>query len=339
MIITKPEVYDAYWKVAALRQEVFFKRLRNLPPPWSDDEILNIYKFCNVYRASDRVSQFLIKEVIYQESFSEEDTIFRIIFFKIFNKIETWQRLQQKIGQITLASFNFEVYSNLLQEINDSIPIYTNAYMSCANKAYGFSRKHQNHLMLLINMFKVDGIPCKIIKSKSLEDVFKLLKEYPLIGDFMAYQLATDLNYSNVINFSENSFTMAGPGAVRGIRKCFESTGGKSPDYLIRWTQENQEREFDRLGIKFQSLWGRHLHLIDCQSLFCEIDKYSRVAFPELKSNRKRIKARFTPNRYRIEYFYPPKWGINEAVRADLEKQLAGKPVIEPSILQLPLIF
>ena len=54
-----------------------------------------------------------------------------------------------------------------------------------------------------------------------MEEVFNILKSYPLIGDFMAYQLATDINYSNVTNFSEDSFTIAGPGAKRGIQKCF----------------------------------------------------------------------------------------------------------------------
>ena len=41
----------------------------------------------------------------------------------------------------------------------------------------------------------------------------------PLIGNFMAYQLAIDLNYSDVFNFDENDFTIAGPGALRGIKK------------------------------------------------------------------------------------------------------------------------
>jgi hypothetical protein len=81
---------------------------------------------------------------------------------------------------------------------------------------------------------------------------------------------------------------------------------------VIQWMTDNQEREFARLGIEFPDLWGRRLHAIDCQGLFCETDKYSRVRFPDLKSNRKRIKARHNPNPQPISYFYPPKWKINE---------------------------
>ncbi len=78
-------------------------------------------------------------------------------------------------------------------------------------------------------------------------------------------------------------------------------------DFMI----ENQDKEFERLGIKFKSLWGRKMHEIDCQGMFCELDKYSRVRFPELKSNRVKIKAQYKPGKVEIKYFYPPKWGIS----------------------------
>jgi hypothetical protein len=57
-------VFDTYWRFAAERQEIFFRRLAGAPPPWTADSILRRFKFTNAYRASDRVSQYLIKRVI-----------------------------------------------------------------------------------------------------------------------------------------------------------------------------------------------------------------------------------------------------------------------------------
>ncbi len=74
---------------------------------------------------------------------------------------------------------------------------------------------------------------------------------------------------------------------------------------------EHQEDEFKRLGFNFNGLWGRPLHAIDCQGLFCELDKYCREAAPELMSVRKRIKARFQPATEPVQFFFPPKWRIN----------------------------
>ena len=79
---------------------------------------------------------------------------------------------------------------------------------------------------------------------------------------------------------------------------------------------ERQEEELARLGLPFGGLWGRPLHAIDCQGLFCETDKYCREAAPELASARKRIKARFTPTPEPVPLFFPPKWGINDALPA-----------------------
>lgn len=319
-------IFDTYWRFAAMRQEVFFNKLKNVRPPWTSDPILNTYKFCNAYRVSDRVSQYLIKNVIYDENKSqnEEEVLFRILLFKIFNKIETWEYLESKIGDyITLSNFDLEGYSNILQEaMNIGYVIYTSAYMSCASKEFGYDKKHQNHLALIDKMVVKDRVINPIVKAKSLEEIFHILESYPLLGKFMAYQLATDINYSEVINFDDNSFTIAGPGAERGINKCFIDTKGKSYADVIYWMTENQENEFQRLGLNFKSLWGRPLQAIDCQNLFCETDKYCRAAFPDLKSNRKKIKAKFTATPQPIDYFYPPKWCINDQVQETLAQRL-----------------
>ncbi|AFW97113.1 MULTISPECIES: nucleotide kinase domain-containing protein [Nostocales] len=331
----RQEIFDTYWRFAAMRQEVFFNKLKNVPPPWTSDPILNTYKFCNAYRVSDRVSQYLIKNVIYDENRSknEEEVLFRILLFKIFNKIETWEYLENKIGDyITVSKFDLEAYSTMLQEAMDlGYVIYTSAYMSCASKEFGYDKKHQNHLALIDKMVVQDRVINFIVKAKSLEEIFHIIESYPLLGKFMAYQLATDINYSEVINFDENSFTIAGPGAERGIDKCFIDTKGKSYADVIYWMTENQENEFQRLGLSFQSLWGRPLQAIDCQNLFCETDKYCRAAFPDLKSNRKKIKAKFTATPQPIDYFYPPKWFINDKVQETLAQRL---PTVEIPNLQ-----
>src|SRR6266498_782894 len=60
------DVYDSYWRFAAERQRIFFRRFLGASQPWTEDSVLATYKFTNAYRASDRVSQFLISQVIYR---------------------------------------------------------------------------------------------------------------------------------------------------------------------------------------------------------------------------------------------------------------------------------
>ena len=319
LLPAKPTIgYEYYWKFAVERQKVFFNRFNNAPSPWTKDPVLSVYKFTNAYRALDRVSQYLIKEVIYKGSKMPEEVLFRIILFKIFNKIETWELLKDKLGQISYKKYNFNLYDSVLSgAFNQGTRIYSAAYIMASGKAtFGFPRKHQNHLQLIESMMK-DNLARKISKLKKMSDLFDVLKSYSTIGDFLAYQYATDINYSELTDFSEMEFVVPGPGALSGIKKCFSNLGGLNEVEIIKYMADIQEEEFKRLGLEFKNLWGRKLQLIDCQNLFCETDKYLRVVEPELegKAKRARIKQKFKPLHNPINYWFPPKWDINDKMK------------------------
>lgn len=318
--MTKPTpsiVYDSYWYLAAERQNIFFKRLNDDLGPWTYDPILQRHKFTNAYRASDRVSQYLIKNVIYKGSQEPNEVFFRIILFKLFNKIETWEILSEKFTDISLESFNYRDYDAVLSgAMNEGKTIYSAAYiMASGAKVFGEGRKHQSHLKL-IQMMMDSHLPEKLYQSTSMEQAYKLLLDCPMIGSFLAYQFATDINYSDITDFSEMSYVMPGPGALNGIKKCFTSLGDYSTEDVIKMMADIQEKEFERLGINFKTLWGRQLQLIDCQNIFCETDKYARVKFPEVQgqTKRTRIKQIFQMKLDKLEPWYPPKWEINSRI-------------------------
>jgi hypothetical protein len=310
----KPTIaFDTYWKFAAERQSIFFKKVMGETQPWTLDPILRVYKFTNAYRAADRVSQYLIKNVIYSGNQSPEEVFFRIILFKIFNKIETWEFLLDNLGEIEWNKYSYRNYCQVIERLQKSgDAIFSAAYiMPTPSKRKG-ERKYKAFLKLLEKMVK-DNLPLRLIQLSRMQDGYELLKGYSGIGDFLAYQYITDINYSNITNFSEMEFVVPGPGARDGIHKCFIHLGGLTEVEVIRRMADIQEKEFKRLGIQFRTLWGRRLQLIDCQNLFCEISKYSRLAHPDLvgTNDRKRIKQRYKPKPDRINFFFPPKWGIN----------------------------
>ena len=159
----RQEIYDLYWYFACERQNIFVKKKSGEPSPWTSDSILQEYKFCNSYRVNDRVSQYLLKNVIYNgKHYSDEDMLFRIIIFKLFNKESTWELLMNNFNDITLKTFDVKKYSEVLEKaISNGVKIYNDAYISCATKAFGYDRKHDNHLALLNKMFKEDKIQKK----------------------------------------------------------------------------------------------------------------------------------------------------------------------------------
>ena len=300
--------------------KIFWNKYEGLGNPFTNDPILKTYKFTNVYRSCDRVSQYLIRNVIYNQEykFTDRDIIFRILFFKIFNKIETWEYLENRIGTIKLDTFILKDINRILLERKDYSPIFNNAYMMTGTHSLYNHLKYKHEKWLqMVNDEIVKGCKIeKILEAKSLESVYSILRDCSFIGDFLAYQYSIDFNYSPVLNFNEDSFVKAGIGSIRGIKKCFTSLDGNSYEDAIRYTLEN----FDSFQKKFAfntfvNLFGRNPTLIDIQNCFCETDKYLRAKRPELQVDNVRIKQKYKEKYELLDFFFPPKWGINSKIK------------------------
>lgn len=305
-------VFDSYWRFAAARQAVYTARLEGRGQPWTDDPILSRYRFTNCFRAADRVSQVLIADVIYRGSQEWEEVFFRTLLFKVFNKASTWALLEDALGAIRWDSYDYRSYDAVLSSaFARGERLYSAAYI-VPPPQLGEERKHRNHLRLL-EMMMVAGAPGRVLAAPTMRDAYEVLLAFPAIGPFLAYQYLIDLNYAAQMPFSEMDFVVPGPGAKDGIRKCFgRSADGIEAD-VIRYMADSQEEHFSRLGLSFGGLKGRRLQLIDCQNLFCEVDKYARVAHPEIAgiSGRSRIKQAYRKDAAPITAWFPPKWGLN----------------------------
>jgi len=331
-IVPNDNVLQYYFYFIQERMNIFWRKVDGgMHIEWSYDPIFRTFKFTNVYRASDRVSQYLIKDVIYKdiEKYSPKDVLLRIIVFKIFNKIETWEYLFANLDEdIKADTFNPHHISLLLSKRQASCPIFSNAYMMTgSHKDYDYlPTKHEKWLTMVKKEMVDGGALDDILKAKSMVDVYKRLLECSFLGDFLAYQYTIDFNYSPYLNFSEDSFVKAGIGAVRGIKKCFESYGNCYEDAIYYVRDHFQELQVRYGYSDFRPLPGHEPTLIDLQNCFCETDKYLRAKMPELKVGNVRIKQKYKESSQVIHFYFPPKWGVN----AD---KLCTKPNIQELIL------
>jgi hypothetical protein len=304
-------VFDTYWKFAAERQQVYEARLAGASGPWTKDQVLRNHRFTNCFRAADRVSQFLIRDVAYAGSQQSHELVFRVLLFKLFNKIETWELLTQTVGFPALERFDVDSYGEVLDEaFARGRRLYSAAYV-VPPPHFGADRKHRNHLRLLRHMMD-NGVTDRLTDAADMREAFDVLKSYPAMGDFLAFQFLIDINYTSALNFDEMDFVVAGPGARDGIRKCFGSMSKGREREIIEYMALSQGEHFERLGLDFGGLFGRPLQLIDCQNLFCEVDKYARVMHPNIAgySGRTRIKQKFRPISQSVSAWFPPKWRL-----------------------------
>lgn len=309
-----------YFYFMSERMGMFRRKCQGLKrEEWTKDPILHSYKFTNVYRATDRVSQYLIRNVIYRnlDQYSPEDVLLRILIFKIFNKPETWEYLSYKLSDpITVKTYNPNEIASLLTDYQRHHPIFNNAYMMAgSHMSYNdLPTKHDKWLTMVKREIIEKDLFKQILDADSLETVYNILSQCTFIGGFLAYQYAIDFNYSPYLKFSEDSFVKAGIGAVRGIKKCFYNYGQDYED-AIRYIYDNLytlEERYHEEG--FRPLQGHAPTLIDLQNCFCETDKYLRAKMPELKVGNVRIKQHYIINQGTIHYMFPPKWGVKETL-------------------------
>ena len=313
-IIPNDDVFRYYFYFIQERMNMFWRKCEG-SSVLTTDSILRRYKFTNVYRACDRVSQYLIRNVIYDNDdkrYSSADILLRILVFKIFNKPETWEYIRQTYGEISCSDFDVKYLSRLLSERQTHFAIFNNAYMMTgSHKRYNnLPTKHEKWLTMVKEEFLGEGIIDDVLHAKSLEEIYNILRKCSFLGSFLAYQYAIDFNYSPYINFDENSFVVAGIGAVRGIQKCFISHGNTYEDAILYTKQHFHELQAKYGFTDFKPLEYREPSLLDLQNCFCETDKYLRVKLPDLLVGNKRIKQIYRKTNQPIQYMFPSKWQI-----------------------------
>src|ERR1700730_14538882 len=86
----------------------------------------------NTYRVSDRVSQYLIREVQARSDRPQtpREVFFRTMLFKFFNRIETWEALEQRLGPLVWSKLDSAKLDQTLEELRcRGRKIYSAAYI------------------------------------------------------------------------------------------------------------------------------------------------------------------------------------------------------------------
>ena len=80
-----------YWQTE--RESIRYKKeAQLLPSPWTDDPILQEFKFCQVFREDDRTTRWF-RTHIREPMRNDEEVLMATIIFRWFNLIETGRTL------------------------------------------------------------------------------------------------------------------------------------------------------------------------------------------------------------------------------------------------------
>lgn len=304
------KVFLEFFQFVYKRHCIFEKRLAREEPPWTDDRFLAKYPFTNVFRVLDRNSQYILHDVIGEGPQTRDEMFFRVLLFRTFNKVGTWELLKAAFGTPTYAAFDVEAYEQVLSEADCAL--YSPAYIIPAPQI-GYASNLANHLRF-IDALMESGLPEELTRVEHLKDAHGRLLLWPSMGEFTAMQLLLDVNMIPGYNWSQDEWVALGPGSTACLDKMFGD--GIRPHALdaIRYIRDNQYTWFSWAGVDAQDIpalpgQARGLTIVDIEHALCECEKYTRGVFPELSGKRKMVgKHEFKPNENPVTADVPAHW-------------------------------
>lgn len=281
-----PENLEAFYRFLYARQEVWYNRfVAKLPQDqWTTDEILQKSRYTNVIRQLDRGTLWWFENV-YEDitrkhkkpNQRKHNLIWRTCIYRILNKVETFE----KVGLPSLKLFKSEHARNTWYDLignmieNGEKP-WTAAHITLQSN---LKSSRLDNLKEIVNRLvrTIDDLAENIMDCDKMEDAWKLVKGEYGFGPFISYEVVTDLSYCPWIEFDDNEWANAGPGAKPGIQLIFPQIKLQK-DMLgaMELLRDYQTQFFEKYNIPWSDVCGDYdiLSLRSIEHSLCEFRKF-----------------------------------------------------------------
>jgi hypothetical protein len=261
---------DLFWAFVAEREAIRRRKEAGEPKPWTDDPVLQRYRFCNVRREHDTTTVWIRRHWREPLDGDRPRLLQAMAVARFVNWVPTLEALTVLTGFPLEATWNPVRFVQVLDDLAATgAKVYTSAYMlrsDPGSKAQSLAR----------SLDAVWQARHELIDAQTLEDLWTRLQRFRGWGGFLAYEVVTDLRWTPWLATAPdiNTFAHAGPGAVRGLNRLTERALYTKP-----WKGQLLG-EMRRLWQARPPEWA-HLELRDIEHACCELDKLYRVRLGE----------------------------------------------------------
>lgn len=266
------------------RHDIYVRRSKGKPRPWTDDPILHEFKFTNVFRELDRGTLALrqMEEphvAAWDESRRTKSPRWSVAGLILWNTF--WYRMFNLDVHATELGFCEEpatLYSYLRDRYKRGLQIYTGAHMTNGGDAN--TPKHEAHIPVIDHVWREREELARVIyESKSIRAAFDELVLFRYCGPFIAYEMASDLRWSLIFEAIDcYDWANVGPGCRRGMIRL-----GMVPccgTMQLLWARA--AKELPLIVRRHHPLFKKDhpwppFELREIEHCLCEFDKYERV--------------------------------------------------------------
>jgi hypothetical protein len=269
---------DRFFEFMCKREQLRLRKEAGEPWPWSDDEILNTYKFTNVKREHDRTTRWMREHwTSPNDDRPAGEVIFNCALFRYFGTMEFaeaigWQESWNPIEIVRVAK----------DRAKRGERVFTGAYIIPTLGYRGPKCEAVATLILTPLWQSRDELGNVASRTRSWRITAEKMRCLPGFGGtgFMTKEVLQDVMQTPVLSgaIDRNTWCPAGPGARRGLGRLSGRNLGSqvAEEQLLGEMKQLFERAPGHLPT-----WMPQLELHDIQFQLCEFDKYERVRLGE----------------------------------------------------------
>lgn len=253
-----------YWVTE--REGVRLRREAGDPKPWTDDEVLLDYRFCNVRRMDDKVSRWLLDNWYgpWKDHYTIPPAAALARFINLPSSLE-------RITEHVFPDWRPDRIKATLRALRDEEegPVFNGAYMVRGNDGPDKVASVVDHYVQPLVTRPVTTA------THSMRVTWNRLMPSYGLGSFMAGQIVADLRWALEGTWADRHiWAPRGPGSVRGLNRLRGLPPGTPMDYGTFLDGLTEVIELCRTNLP-ASIHGR-LEAMDYQNCLCETDKYER---------------------------------------------------------------
>lgn len=259
--------------------------------PWTYDQILHSWRFCNVDREHDTQTVWIRKNI--REPFKNDS---RLWFNLALARVVNWSETLAEIGYVKeYTPGTFKRVLNGRRE--EGHKVWTGAYIVSTN-GHKMNKADYFADLVLQPLWET----CRLINGRkpftSVRQFTEMLMTHNGFSDFMANQVATDFKRSPQLSDATDwsTYVLAGPGTLRGLNRL-ESKDPKAPRRKSTVNDAMLDLRGDLIEYyMYKTPWSFNPEKVfkDLNNLtncLCEFDKYERV-----RNSEGQPRSRYTPS-------------------------------------------
>lgn len=261
------------------RENIRMMKLSDEPREmWTSDPILSKYRFCNVRRRDDRMTQWIMNNLLDDERLGGEDDMW---FVASIARYVNWPPSLAALkvnGAIPedATKFDPDVFVSVMDDLKErGLKVWGSAFMLYPGRETGSSKSETVAYRFLLPLATDAANIRESLSENSVEAFVRELTKYWGWSTFMAGQVAADMTYyPQELGEAEDLYDWApiGPGSSRGLNRLL----GHSLN--ATWKQEDFNAELKKVWTEIQEqIELDHFTLHDAQNCMCEMDKYWRA--------------------------------------------------------------